>query len=267
MQTTIALVLVAAAVLWLAQRWLIYFPEREVPPLAVVGLPTAEQVAFTTEDDLRLEGWFVHPAARPTGQTVIVFNGNGGNRGDRAPLAAALAGRGHAVLLFDYRGYGGNPGLPSERGLTRDARGALLAVLARQDVDPARVVYFGESIGAAVAVRLASERPPHALILRSPFASLVDVGQHHYPMLPVRWLLRDRYPSIDLITSLGAPLLVIAAADDRIVPVAMSEQFYDAAPGPKRLVTIEHADHNDAAMLAGRPLVDAVARFLDRVGS
>jgi fermentation-respiration switch protein FrsA (DUF1100 family) len=260
-----ALLLLVAIALWAGQRWLIYFPERDVPPPQSVGLPSVEPVAFTTEDDLHLEGWFVHPVASPTGQTVIVFNGNGGNRAYRAPLAAALARAGHAVLLFDYRGYGGNPGLPSERGLQRDARSALQAILSRPDVDPARIVYFGESIGTAVAVRLASERSPHALILRSPFTSLVDVGRHHYPFLPVSWMLRDRFNALDRITSTGAPLLVVAGADDQIVPFEMSEALYEAAPEPKWLATIEDADHNDEILLAGRPVMAAILKFLEGV--
>jgi fermentation-respiration switch protein FrsA (DUF1100 family) len=260
-----ALIVLLAFALWAGQRWLIYFPERELPPPQAVGLPTVEPVSFATEDDLHLEGWFVHPAGPPTGQTVIVFNGNGGNRAYRAPLAAALARAGHAVLLFDYRGYGGNPGLPSERGLARDARAALQAVLSRPDVDPARIVYFGESIGTAVAVRLAAERPPHALILRSPFTSLVDVGRHHYPFLPVQWMLRDRFHTLDHITAVRAPLLVVAGTDDQIVPHEMSEALYAAAPEPKWLATIEDADHNDEILLAGRPVIAAILKFLDGV--
>src|SRR5690606_30697375 len=177
-------------------------------------------VAFHTADDLRLEGWFVSPGAAPTGQTIVVFNGNGGNRAYRAPLAAVLARAGHAVLLFDYRGYGGNPGLPSERGLLRDARAAVDAVASRPDVDPSRIVYFGESIGTGVAVQLAVERPPHALILRSPFTSLVELGRHHYPFLPVGWLARDRFDSMARIAHVRSPLLVIAGTADRIVPYA-----------------------------------------------
>jgi len=260
-----ALLLFVLFVLWAGQRWLIYFPARDVPPLAAAGLPTGEPVAFVTEDDLRLDGWFVQPTAAPTGQTIIVFNGNAGNRAHRAPLAAALAAAGHAVFLFDYRGYGGNPGLPSERGLRRDARAALQAVLGRDDVDGARVVYFGESLGTGVAVALASEHPPHALILRSPFTSLVDVGRHHYPFLPVGWMLRDRFNSADLIGHIRTPLLVIAGTDDRIVPVAMSEALYDAAPEPKWLATIDEADHNDLVLLAGRPVMAAVVKFLEGV--
>lgn len=249
--------------LWLGQRWLIYFPDGHVPPPNALGLSSAEAVAFQTEDDLRLEGWFVHPTSAPTGQTIIVFNGTGGNRALRAPLAAALAAAGHAVLLFDYRGYGGNPGLPSEHGLARDARAALNAVLGREDVDPSRIVLFGESLGSGVAVSLAVEHCPHAIILRSPYTSLVDVGRHHYRFLPVSWILRDRFASIDRIAAVRAPLLVVGGTDDWIVPYAMSEELYDAAPGPKWLATIEGADHNDDTLLAGRSVMAAILKFLD----
>jgi fermentation-respiration switch protein FrsA (DUF1100 family) len=265
MSATLGLIVFVVAVVWAGQRWLIYFPERQVPPPQAVGLPTAEPVAFQTEDDLRLEAWFVRPTAPPSGQTVIVFNGNAGNRAYRAPVAVALAAAGHAVMLFDYRGYGGNPGLPSERGLERDARAALHAVLSRADVDPARVVYFGESLGSGVAVQLAREHSPHALILRSPFTSLADVGRRHYPMLPVGWLLSDRFPSIDRIATIDAPLLVIAGSDDEIVPAEMSEELYHAASEPKWFATIDGAGHNDDALLAGPSVMAAIVKFLDGV--
>ena len=102
------------------------------------------------------------------------------------------------MLLFDYRGYGDSAGSPDERGLALDARAARRYLLSRPDVDAARLVYFGESLGAAVAVELAAEHPPAALVLRSPFTSMADVGSYHYPILPVRLLLRDRYAAIDV---------------------------------------------------------------------
>jgi len=166
------------------------------------------------------------------------------------------------VLLFDYRGYGGNPGLPSEEGLARDARAVLAYIGRRADVDLTRIVYYGESLGAAVAVRLALEFPPAGLILRSPFSSLTMMGQHHYPFLPVRWLLRDRYPSIARIARISSPLLVIVGEDDRIVPPADSAALYDAAPQPKRLVTIPGTDHNDDELAAGPRVIRAIVDFL-----
>ena len=139
-------------------------------------------------------------------QHVIVFNGNAGHRGYRIPLAQALSQRGLAVLLFDYRGYGGNPGSPTESGLIQDARAVLQYALSRDDVDPDKVVYFGESLGAAVAVALAVEAPPVALVLRSPFSSMVRIGQTHYPFLPVGLMLKDRYESDKRIPRVSAPL-------------------------------------------------------------
>ena len=141
----------------------------------------------------------------------MVFNGNAGNRAYRVPLALALRRHNVAMLLFDYRGYGGNPGTPTEMGLAADARAARTYLLGRLDVDSARIVYFGESLGSAVAIALAVENPPAALILRSPFTSLADLGQFHYPLLPVRWLLRDRFASIDRMRQVPCLLLVIAA--------------------------------------------------------
>jgi uncharacterized protein len=196
------------------------------------------------------------------GPAVLVCNGNGGNRSLRAPLAAALARMGLAVLLFDYRGYGGNPGHPTEEGLAADARAALRYLAGRPEVDPARVVYFGESLGAAVALRLATERPPAALVLRSPFASLAEVGQLHYPLVPVSLLLRDRYDAAALAGRLAAPLLVVAGGRDRIVPASHSRRLFAAAPQPKRLVVLDGADHNDHDLLAGPRLLAEVRGFL-----
>jgi fermentation-respiration switch protein FrsA (DUF1100 family) len=279
MRVVLVLLLAAAAVLaavvgllWSQQRRLIYLPApRAVPPAATV-LPTAEEVTFPTADGLRLAGWFV-PAAGPAGRgggrtrspAVLVCNGNGGNRSLRAPLAAALARAGLAVLLFDYRGYAANPGHPTEAGLAADARAALAFLAARPEVDPARLVYFGESLGAAVALRLALERPPAALVLRSPFASLAEVGRLHYPWLPVSLLLADRYDSLGRVGGLAAPLLVVAGERDRIVPASHSRRLFDAAPQPKRFVLLPGADHNDLDLLAGPGLLAEVLAFLGQV--
>lgn len=270
---TILLVVVAVlaaslGLLWAFQRRLIYLPSPgPVPPAATV-LPRAEDVAFPTADGLRLNGWFIPPVDNPKrpspnpGPAVLVCNGNGGDRSMRAGLAAELARMGLAVLLFDYRGYGGNPGSPTEEGLADDARAALEYLAGRPEVDPGRVVYLGESLGAAVALRLAVERPPAALVLRSPFASLAEVGRRHYPVLPVSLLLRDRYDSAALAGRLTAPLLVVAGSRDQIVPVSHSRRLFAAAPEPKRLVVLDGADHNDHDLHAGPRLVGELRAFL-----
>ncbi|MGQ0680285.1 MAG: alpha/beta hydrolase [Actinomycetota bacterium] len=255
----------AAAVILLLvyglQRFLIYLPHGQVAPITA-ALPGAQEIRFPTSDGLELTGWFLPGPALGPGPAILVANGNAGNRSHRAPLARALRDSGASVLLFDYRGFGGNPGKPSEEGLRRDARAAQQYLSDRPEVDPNRIVYFGESIGGAVVVDLAVEYPPAGMVLRSPFTSLADVGRIHYPWLPVRLLLRDRYESISTIARVQVPLLVVAGEQDSIVPASQSRALLDAAPGPKRLVLVAGADHNDAALFTGEQLLSEIRRFL-----
>ncbi len=257
---TVAAVLAAglAALLgagWLFQRSLIYFPSGAVPPVAVV-LPGAEEVVLRTGDGLDLAGWWL-PADGEEVAAAVVFNGNAGNRADRAPLARRLASRGVSTLLFDYRGYGGNPGRPTEAGLLRD--GVAAATFAASQTD-APLVLVGESLGSAVATATALQQPPAALVLRSPFTSLADVGREHYPFLPVGRLLKDRYPVEEQVGRVAAPVLVVASTGDEIVPYRLSERVFAAATGDKELLTLEGLGHNDPALGAGPQLVEAVVR-------
>lgn len=264
--TALFVVCSALVLIWALQRRLIYFPFGEVPAPEALGLTRVEPITFSTTDGLALNGWFFASPGRPAWYTVLVFNGNAGNRAYRARLALALRQHNMAVLLFDYRGYGGSPGTPTEAGLVADGRAARAYLVGRPDVDAARVIYLGESLGSAVAVALAVEHPPAALILRSPFTSLADLGQFHYPFLPVRWLLRDRFPSIDRIGQVLCPLLVIAGSRDRIVPAKQSRSLYDAAISPKVLRVVPDADHNDEELLAGPQLIEAIVQFLRQLG-
>jgi uncharacterized protein len=257
----VAVVLVVAvvgfvSVVWALQRSLIYLPTRQLGPRP----PGAQEATFTTSDGLELGGWFF-PAEGAKGRAVLVCNGNAGNRSHRVPLAEALRDRGWAVLLYDYRGYGGNPGSPSEQGLAKDASAAVSWLEDRDDVDVDRIAYFGESLGAAVAAGLAAERPPATLVLRSPFTSLADLGSVHYPFLPVRLLLRDRFPVVDHVASYEGPVLVIWGEADTIVPPDQSSSVAEAAPRSRHVV-IDGADHNDRALLDGEELVEAVVGFL-----
>ena len=252
------------ALVWSQQRRLMYFPSAQVPSPESSAIAGVSAVSFQTEDGLTLNGWFVSRTENPR-FTVIVFNGNAGNRASRAPLGDVLARANLAVLLFDYRGFGGNPGSPSEEGLRKDARAARQYILTRAEAGRQRLVYFGESLGTAVAAELAVAHPPAALVLRSPFTSISDLARLHYAFLPATWILRDRYATIDRISRVNAPLLVIGGDADRIVPIAQTRQVYETARDPKQLLVISGADHNDDALLAGPEMTGAVLQFLQNL--
>ena len=258
----VALAALVIALLWAVQRSLIYLPDRgPVRPAAAV-LRGAQDVLLETEDGLELGAWYL-PATTAGAPAVLVASGNGGSRELRAPLARALAEQGLSVLLFDYRGYAGNPGSPSEQGLARDVRAARRFLLEGAGVPEDRLLYFGESLGAAVVTELATEHRPAGLVLRSPFADLASVGRVHYPLLPVGALLRDRYPVAQQIAEVDAPTTVIYGTADSIVPPEQSQRVAAAAARLHRLVPIAGADHNDAVLVTGDQVVGAVVELAD----
>jgi pimeloyl-ACP methyl ester carboxylesterase len=251
-------VVLLAVGLWAFQRRLIFFPAAGLPPLAEV-LPGAQDVRLTTSDGLTLGAWLVPPRGPGPYAVVLVAGGNAGNRADRAPLAAALAEAGMAVLLVDYRGYGGNPGSPSEAGLAQDIRAAHRFLTEGLQVPAERLIYFGESLGAAVVTELATEHPPGGLLLRSPFVDLAAVGREHYPVLPVALLLRDRFPVAENLGRVTAPTTVVLGTADTVVPPGQSREV--ARANHARLVEIPGAGHNDRVLLDGPDLI-AAARDL-----
>ncbi|RSM71630.1 alpha/beta hydrolase [Kibdelosporangium aridum] len=242
--------------IWLFQRSLIYLPDSSAVPPAADVLPGAADVELRTSDGLTLGAWLIPPAQPGPYAVVLVAPGNAGNRANRAPLAAALAARGMAVLLVDYRGYGGNPGSPSEDGLRQDIRAAYRFLTDELHVPPTQLVYYGESLGSAVVTELATEHPPAALVLRSPFTDLAAAGSEHYPFLPVRLLLRDRFPVAETIPRVKVPITVVLGTQDSVIPPEQSREV--ARAGNATLVEIAGADHNDRALLNGPQLIDAI---------
>ena len=222
---------------------LLYLPARRITGTpAAAGLRFAD-VEFRTDDGERLHGWWV-PARVPAIGHVLLCHGNAGNVGDRIPHLALLAAAGFDVLVFDPRGYGRSSGRPSEHGTHLDARAARDALVRRDGVDAARVLYLGESLGGAMALALALELPPAGLILQSAFTSVRDMARRHYPFLP-RAVVPDAYPNLRRIRRLRAPLLMLHGANDSIVPLMYGEELYEAAPEPKRIVVFPDAGHND----------------------
>jgi fermentation-respiration switch protein FrsA (DUF1100 family) len=260
----LVLVTLVLALAYFFQRRLIYLPSSGPVPAARDVLPGATDVSFQTGDGLRLDAWFVPAGAPDRGMTVLVAPGNAGDRSLRAPLADALRRRGLSVLLMDYRGYGGNPGDPTEAGLALDVRAARQFLVDELRVRPDRLIYYGESLGAAVVTELATEHPGAGLLLRSPFVDLASVASVHYPLLPVRALLKDRFPVAGTIARVRTPTTVVLGTEDTIVPPEQSRAVAAAATGPATVVEVAGANHNDAALLTGRELIDAVELLANR---
>ncbi|RBY89199.1 alpha/beta hydrolase [Blastococcus sp. TBT05-19] len=266
LRTALALALVCAVLvglLWALQRRLIYLPAGGPVPSAADVLPGGRDVELTTSDGLRLGAWFF-PGPDADAPAVLFAAGNGGNREHRVPLARALAAEGLAVLLFDYRGYGGNPGSPDADGLALDVRAARDWLVTEAAVPQERLVYLGESLGCAVVTELALEHPPAGLVLRSPFVDLAAVGAEHYPFLPVGLLLRDRFPVAEQVARVQVPTTVLLGTADTIVPPEQSRRVAAAAGRLHALVEVPDAGHNDLVLLDGPELVRAVTGLAPR---
>lgn len=245
------------------ERALVYYPSSAVHSTpADVGL-AFEEVTLVASDGVRLQGWFV-PGSRPV--TWLWFTGNAGNIADRVHQIRALHDEvGASIFILSYRGYGRSEGRPSEAGLYRDAEAALAYLQSRPDVRPDRIVYFGRSVGTAIAVELAVRHPPHALILEAPFPSLRWLAQQIYPWLPVGRFLHQGFRTEEKARLIDAPALVIHGDRDEIVPVAGGRAVAEALAGDVDLYIVPGARHNDVPHVAGDVYYQTVIAFLDRL--
>jgi fermentation-respiration switch protein FrsA (DUF1100 family) len=253
---------VTASLLCLAacslQDHFVYVPDTSPPDLASLGLPAVKAVSLTTADDLSLLAWWLPP--RGAAPVVIYCHGNGGNIGGRGYRLQRLAREGFGVLMLEYRGYGGNPGHPSEEGLYADGRAAL-KFLDAQGIAPERRVLYGESLGTGVAVHLASEQAVGALVLEAPYTNLGDVGAAHFPAILVRLVLRDRFDSLSQIKSVRAPVLIMHGERDQVIPVGLGRTLYTAANPPKEVWYVAQGNHND---LAGYGALERAIEFINQ---
>lgn len=244
-------------VLMLMERSLIFFPMAYPQGEWNAQPPAAEDVFFTAEDGTQLHGWF---AEHPDPRAIIVFaHGNAGNITHRVDVLRRLYhDLGCSVMLFDYRGYGKSDGRPDEKGVLMDGRAARSYAAERSGLEPDQLVLMGRSLGTGVVVDLAADGGARGLVLFSAFASMPDVAARHYPWLPVRWLMRTRFPSIKKIQDYHGPLLQAHAEEDEIIPVATGRKLFDAAPSQEKTwFTLDDSTHND-------PPAEAFYRALDR---
>lgn len=265
MRTALAIVL-ATALLYVGtpmiERFFIYFPQRglDADP-STVGLDF-ENARFETSDGVGLHSWFV-PAR--TDATLLWFHGNAGNISHRLDQLKLLHDEiGANILIVGYRGYGDSEGTPSEKGFYADALAALSFLNEHDDVDATKIIYYGQSLGAAVAAELATRHPPAGLILEAPFTSVADMARHHYRFFPARFFVRTRFDTLGRIGSIRSPLLMIHGARDDIVPIEMARRVFEAALDPKRFEVVQGAGHNDVYVVGGTHYLAALRSFVRR---
>jgi uncharacterized protein len=246
------------------ETWLVY----PIPPLARGDWQPAgldfEDVHFTSADGTKLHGWFVeHPGAK---RAILYCHGNGENVGMNADLVAQLAESLDAsVFIFDYRGYGHSEGSPTEAGCIADGRAAQRWLAARVGKRPDEIVVMGRSIGSAIATAVASTDGAQALVLINAFSRMTDVAASHYPWLPVRLVMKNRYDSVARIRSYHGPVFQSHGTADWIVPIRFGRELFDAAPsGQKRFVDFADRGHNDPEPAS---YYRELAAFLDRISA
>ena len=240
---------------------LIYFPGRVISITPKDVALEFDDVYFTTSDGVRINGWYV--PARGAKQTLLWFHGNGGNLSDRVDQLRLIHHHLHVnVFMIDYREYGRSDGSVSEEGTYRDAQASLEYLRGRPGIEQQQLVYYGQSLGAAVAVELALQAEPRALILESPFISVQEMAKAVMPWLPIGGLISTKYESLSKIARLHMPLLILHGDRDEIVPFDQGQRLFEAANEPKSFYTIPGAHHNDTYMVGGEAYFSRIQSFL-----
>jgi fermentation-respiration switch protein FrsA (DUF1100 family) len=247
--------------LFLSQRTLIYHPSKDVPEPAQYGVSDMQVVRIRTPDGFSLHCWWRAPS-RTDRTTFLYFHGNAGNIGDRAFKVRRYLDAGYGVLLVGYRYNADADGRPSEEGLYADGQAAY-AFLRGHGVPADRIVVYGESLGSGVATHVATTNEVGAVVLEAPYTSIGDVAQTHYWYVPARWLILDRFDSLERIGQLKVPVLVLHGESDTVIPVKFGRKLFEAARQPKEAYFVPgggHADLYDFGI--DRVIVDFLNRHL-----
>ena len=248
--------------LFLMQSRLLHLPN--IPSRELVATPADvdldyETVALVTADGVRLHGWFL--AAPQPRATLLFFHGNAGNISHRLESLLIFNRLGLNTLIFDYRGYGQSGGTVSEKGIYEDATAALAYLREQRGIPLLDLVFYGHSLGGAVAAWLAARHPPGALIIESSFTSVRDIAADLYPFFPTLWLTRLGYDTLVNLQAVCSPVLIIHSPDDEIIPFRHAQQLFAAAREPKRFLQIR-GDHNSGFLLSGQRYEQGIADFL-----
>lgn len=240
----IVIIAVVIGLVYFMQRSMMYFPSPEKQDIAKTGFANVKEVSLQTADGLDLYAWYKAPVPA-TKPTIVWFHGNASNVAITSYRAATYIKHGYGLLAVEYRGYGGNPGKPSEEGLYNDARAAI-EWLKQNGVSEDSIILYGESIGSGPAIQMAVEyKGLHAVVLDSPLSSATEIASYHYPFLPVKWLISDKYDNLSKIAKISAPLILAHGTADTIIPYQYGQKLFNAAPEPKSMITLEGAGHNN----------------------
>ena len=254
--------ILVAVFIYIFQAKLLYFPDQ--PGRRHVNFPTDigldyEDIYLTTSDDIRIHGWFV--PARNNHGTILFFHGNAGNISHRLESIGIFHSLGLNTLIIDYRGYGNSTGSPSEQGIYLDGEAAWQHLVFTRKISPKKIIIFGRSLGGALAVHTAKKHTPAGIIIESSFTSVPDLAAQLYPWLPVRWLSRLHYNSLQKIKDVNTPVLVIHSRDDDIIPFSHGEKLFSEALQPKIFLKIS-GSHNNGFLSSGNKYRQGLANFL-----
>ncbi len=247
------------AVLYLAQRALLYRPDGTVPNPGAHGVTDMAVVRIPVGDGVESLSWW-HPPRERGWPVVVYFHGNAGHIGERAYKARRMIDAGFGVLLAGYRYNAGGGGAPSEASLLADGQ-TIMRYAVDQGHAMEQLVLYGESLGSGIAVALAADNGVGGLILETPYTSIAEVAQAHYWYTPAKWLIRDRYDSLARIGRVRAPILLFHGDADETIPIRFARQLYDAAPEPKEAHFLTGGGHTD---LFDRGAGNLVVGFLER---
>jgi len=255
----VGIYIIFAGFFFVSQSRYVYYPELVLSAdPSHIGLPF-ENISFETKDRLRLSGWFI---PKENARGVLLFcHGNAGNIGHRLESIQDFHQLGLDIFVFDYRGYGESEGKPTEMGTYEDAEAAWRYLVEERQVNPDKIVVFGRSLGGAVASWLASRHTPGALILESTFTSLPDIAATLYPYLPVRLMLRFKYNTVEYLSEVNCPALIIHSRDDEIMPFIHGQRLFETAPEPKKFLELT-GTHNEGFIISGTRYEEGLNTFI-----
>jgi uncharacterized protein len=256
----IVLYCLPGAYFYFKQNKLLYHPNKDVYETPDAADLEYEDLYLTTQDSIKINSWYI-PAKDSSAKTILFCHGNAGNISHRLETIEIFHNMGLNVLIFDYRGFGKSEGKPSEKGTYEDALAAWTYLIKDMKCKPDDIIIFGRSLGGAIATNLATKVKPSCLIIESTFTSVPDIAQKMFPIFPVNLLVKNKYPSINIIPKVKCPVLVIHSQEDQLIPYSNGVELFEKATAKKQFLEIT-GGHNEGYMESGKVYTDGIKQFI-----